>query len=206
MSALFSAILGFLPFLQPGATIWTLLLTLAVVGPLVWTLLYVEVPRSLEAWTLAFASVGYIGLLGSHLTALRVGPYGAGLVLLAVLVTWVTDTGAYFTGKALGRHKLAPRISPGKTVEGAIGGFIAGAAATFAIWLFVDTGLSSAAAVALAVLLPALAQIGDLVESMIKRSLDIKDSSPLIPGHGGVLDRIDSILFAAITVFYVSRI
>ena len=122
------------------------------------------------------------------------------IVLLGV--TFATDTGAYAVGRLIGRHPLAPRISPAKTREGAIGGFLAGAGAAVVlpIALGLDTGAVLIAAIA--VTLPIAAQAGDLLESALKRRIGVKDSSGLLPGHGGLLDRMDSQLLAAPLLYW----
>lgn len=128
---------------------------------------------------------------------------GAGALLL--LFTWVitaaVDSGAYFAGKSLGRHKLAPTLSPGKTWEGSIGGFLAAllVGAGLAAWL----RLPMVFALTAAALIGMIAQLGDLAKSAVKREIGVKDFGTLIPGHGGVLDRFDSLLFAAPTVFWL---
>ena len=148
------------------------------------------------------AGAVYFGLAGGVLV-------GAGdfLIILIIGATVFTDTFAYFSGRAFGRHKLAPSISPGKTWEGAISGFI-GVFVLAACWLWADAqGMSSANSLyarlwafgpLLAVLslafLVAMSVVGDLVESLVKRSAGVKDSSGLLPGHGGVLDRVDALL------------
>jgi len=117
------------------------------------------------------------------------------ILLFAMLIVWVADSGAYFAGKTMGRVKLAPRISPGKTWEGAIGGLIAVVLLTLARSLWVDTDLSVFIPFCLAV--ATLSIVGDLTVSMFKRTAGVKDSGRLFPGHGGVLDRIDSVAAAA---------
>jgi phosphatidate cytidylyltransferase len=129
------------------------------------------------------------------LTAVIRDGWGREVLLLGLLVVWISDTAQFYVGSSLGRHRLAPAISPKKSVEGAIGGFVAGTVAMVAIgriWLpaIGMPGLAAAGAV-----LVALGIAGDLFESLLKRSADVKDSSALIPGHGGVLDRIDALLF-----------
>jgi phosphatidate cytidylyltransferase len=129
-------------------------------------------------------------------------PSGGLLLLLPLLTTWASDTGAYAAGRAMGRHKLIPSISPAKTVEGAIGGLIA---SVLVAWLFTQYVLRPAAqldfrwrplgVVAVGALISLAAQIGDLAESLLKREAGVKDASQIIPGHGGVLDRVDSLLF-----------
>lgn len=126
---------------------------------------------------------------------------GAWLLLFTVLVTVAVDTGAYFVGKSLGKHKLAPVLSPGKTVEGAVGGFLAALlVGGITAGLF---GLSMAFALVAAGLIGIVAQLGDLGKSAIKREIGIKDFGNFIPGHGGVLDRFDSLMFTAPTVYWL---
>lgn len=125
---------------------------------------------------------------------------GTVLVMLPIALTWATDTGAYFFGRTFGRHKLIPSVSPGKTVEGAIGGVVV---AVIAAWLYVTFLLRPVAQLSMlpigltvfAILVSVIAQIGDLAESLFKRDSGVKDSSTLLPGHGGILDRFDSLLF-----------
>jgi len=117
------------------------------------------------------------------------------ILLFAMMIVWVADSGAYFVGKAIGRVKLAPQISPGKTWEGVIGGLIAVVLLTLARSYWVDTNLSVLVPFCLAV--ATLSIVGDLTVSMFKRAVGVKDSGKLFPGHGGVLDRIDSIAAAA---------
>lgn len=121
--------------------------------------------------------------------------------LVLVAIVWASDIFAYYGGRALGRRRLAPKISPGKTVEGAVIGWIAAVAAGLAVETLVS-GRPPAAFAGYVALVAVFAQIGDLAESALKRSGGVKDSSRLLPGHGGMLDRIDGLLFAA-PVFYV---
>jgi len=133
---------------------------------------------------------------------------GGGLAwfLLALFITWLSDTFAYLVGRTWGKHKLIPRVSPNKTVEGAIGG-LAAAAITAVIcdaWFGMDIGVGPAIVVGL--VLGAAGQIGDLSESMLKRMRGVKDSSNLIPGHGGMLDRIDSLVFVIVAAWLIAPI
>lgn len=138
-----------------------------------------------------------------------VGPNaGMALVLYPVLLTWTSDTAAYFVGRSLGRRKLIPSVSPGKTVAGAVGAVVASVVAS---WIYSRYVLPPFArlsvlpwpAVWFGVVISAAVQIGDLAESLIKREAGVKDSSHMIPGHGGVLDRIDSLLFAIPVAYLV---
>jgi phosphatidate cytidylyltransferase len=126
---------------------------------------------------------------------------GAWVVLLVVFSTWACDTGAYLIGHMLGRHKLAPAVSPGKTVEGAAGGWAC--ALVMALLAGLLMGLDLRIAALLGAVVGVLAQVGDLCESAFKRELGIKDFGGVLPGHGGVLDRFDSLLFTAPVVYYV---
>lgn len=145
----------------------------------------------------------YAGLSAISLAILRGGD-AAGLwaILFLFAVVWVTDIAAYFVGRAIGGAKLAPRISPGKTWSGAIGGTVGGVAAGLAVVLLADVRLGLAVFAGLALLLSVVAQMGDLFESHLKRRYAVKDSSNLIPGHGGVMDRVDGLVAAAVA-FYV---
>lgn len=145
--------------------------------------------------------MGAVVLLPALLSVyeLQTRPYGAYLILIAVMIVTAADTGAYFTGKAFGKHKLAPRVSPGKSWEGVAGG--AALVALLAIGYSVISGHVSVVQ-ALFIALPAsmVSVLGDLLESMLKRYRGVKDSGQLLPGHGGVLDRIDG-LVASLPVF-----
>ena len=131
---------------------------------------------------------------------------GPGWLLLALMIVWATDTGAYFAGRAFGKRKLAPRISPNKTVAGLVGGALLGVVVAVAGAWMLGTGVAQLPLVALVALLTVLfSVVGDLLESLLKRHVGVKDSGNLIPGHGGVMDRIDSVL-AALPVFALGKI
>ena len=133
---------------------------------------------------------------------IETAPYhGAKLVLYVCFIVWAADSGAYFAGKSLGKHKMAPNVSPNKTIEGLVGGIITAVVVGWATSQWFDIEFSSHIAMILITLITVVISVlGDLVESMFKRVSGIKDSSNIIPGHGGVLDRIDS-LTAAFPVF-----
>ena len=162
-----------------------------------------EPPVEDALWTLG--GVTYIGFLGGSLVLLRDFDDGRSWVYLTVLSTFAVDTAAYFTGRAIGRHKLAPRISPNKTIEGLIGGCVVGCGAVIALAYAFHLGIAPAKIVPLALSLPLAAAAGDLAESAVKRAMDIKDASELIPGHGGVLDRLDSMLFTVALVYMYTQ-
>lgn len=190
--------------------IFKTILLLSIVWWLVALLLVVTYPHSVRFWQnrltkLLFACCtlipfifGMIALRGAYYYTDNF--YGAFLLLYVLVLVWATDSGAYFAGRAFGKHKLAPRVSPGKTVEGLIGGVVLALLISVIVYMsgyfaisFSNLMLSSICAILVSVL-------GDLTESMFKREANIKDSGHLIPGHGGILDRIDS-LTAAIPVF-----
>jgi len=126
---------------------------------------------------------------------------GGSWVLLAAMTSWFGDTGAYFGGRVFGRHKLCPSVSPNKTVEGSVFGLLSSLIGGFVayVWLLPSLGLLEI--VALAFVAGAIGQLGDLSESLIKRGCGVKDSGSIIPGHGGLLDRIDSLLFASASIW-----
>lgn len=155
----------------------------------------------------------YVGWLMSHLVLLRELPYamgqvyaaGTGYALLPFVLTWSCDSAAYFFGMKFGKHKLLPRISPAKSWEGAIGGGCFAVIAGFIYQQIYAHFLSWFDILVLGVSVGVLAQVGDLVESLIKRDADIKDVAATIPGHGGILDRFDSLLFTAPMIYYYLR-
>jgi len=141
------------------------------------------------------APMAHLGLLGD-LTV------GSGLVLIAVTGPWVSDAGAYFAGRFFGRHKLFPAMSPKKTLEGSIGGLLA---TMIVVGLVAQllVGLAFWQGIILGAVVSVLSQAGDLFESMLKRLLELKDLGRTLPGHGGILDRIDSLLFTAPGIYYL---
>ena len=157
-------------------------------------------PFRVMSWCLV-----YIGVLGSALVLTRDLDGGRDWFFIAILATFATDTGAYAVGRAIGRHPLAPRISPKKTREGSAGGLVAGAIAVLALNQAFDTGASLAMMLPLAIALPVAGQAGDLFESWMKRRMGVKDASGLLPGHGGFMDRLDSVLFVMPVVYLYVR-
>lgn len=129
-----------------------------------------------------------------------INAYQPEIVLGFFIMLWLNDTGAYVFGRLFGRHKLFPRISPKKTWEGAVGGVVSAFGGAYAIWLY-SSDFSLANWLILALIITVCATFGDLVESLLKRSLNVKDSSNILPGHGGILDRFDGVLLASPMVF-----
>jgi phosphatidate cytidylyltransferase len=157
----------------------------------------------------------YVAWLGSHLVLLRELPllyardYGDGFrfVLVLFLFMWLSDTGAYLVGSLWGRRRLAPRISPGKSVEGSVAALLLTAlAGVVASWTFMRNDWNPIHGAAIGVLASAVGQMGNLLESLLKRDAAVKDASLVIPGHGGVLDRFDSALLAAPLLYYALRL
>lgn len=214
------------PLATPGAILIGLLalsgLVFPLFGPLV-SLLLVAVAAVVAAFTsgsegvrawrvggVIFYGVVIVMLLMIRAEAawLQPGVFDSGLwaCLMLGCVIWATDTGAYFTGRQVGGEKLAPDISPGKTWSGAIGGFALGTLIGLVLWLLVVPQSEWWIGLALSASLSILGQVGDLAESAIKRRFRIKDSGDIIPGHGGLMDRLDSLTFGVIFLFAVGAI
>jgi len=147
----------------------------------------------------------YVGALFPYFALLRNRPDGIAAIVLILLLVIASDTGAYFTGLSIGRTRLAPRVSPKKTVEGAIGGLALCVVAGLLLRLPLVPGWGAAQAVAFSLTIGVLAQLGDLAGSALKRSAGIKDSGWIFPGHGGLLDRTCSIVFAVVLAYYWGR-
>jgi len=177
-----------------------LLLTSGVILSLICLLLLPQKEKAFTGWAWTMTGILYVGWLLSYLVALRGFDAGRDWVFLALFTTFGSDTAAFFVGKALGRHHLAPSISPGKTWEGAIAGVLGAIIVSLIFTVFMP--LSYGQAIFLGLLVSIFGQLGDLVESLFKRNMGVKDSGKLIPGHGGFLDRIDSVVFAGVVVYY----
>ncbi len=162
----------------------------------------VHTKQRLPDWAAYIFGVLYVGLLLGHYSLLRNLEQGVALVFFVIIVTWLSDTGGFFVGKTMGKHPLAPTLSPKKTIEGLLGGVlfsvIGGIISHFTFVPFFSLGQCMILGVSLAL----LGALGDLAESAIKRSVRVKDSGTIIPGHGGVLDRIDSLLFSGPAMYY----
>ncbi|MFL5884339.1 MAG: phosphatidate cytidylyltransferase [Thermoleophilaceae bacterium] len=164
--------------------------------------------RENASWGIAATIFGvvWIGLPFAHAVLLRGLDHGGGLVVDTLIGTFIGDTAAYFGGRAWGQRQIAPRISPNKTLEGLISGFVGG---TFAFWLFAKAyqhdWFHGTDALIIGACVAAVAPIGDLFESLVKRDLGVKDSGRFFGAHGGVLDRLDAIFFSIVVAYYVSR-
>ena len=184
----------------------TLILLALLVQPLLWNWFFPQWHKGMSFISVVLTTVGvlYAGWLLGHLVALRGLDDGRNWVFFALFVTFASDTAAFFVGRALGRHKLASAISPGKTWEGAIGGILG--AIIVSLFFTLNTALALplnwGQAVLLGLLVSIFGQLGDLAESLFKRYTGVKDSGSVLPGHGGFLDRMDSVVFAGTVVYY----
>lgn len=163
--------------------------------------------RRLSAWAWTVAGIFYVGWTLSHYVSLRELDFGRNWALLAVLSTFACDTSAFLVGRKFGRRRLAPTISPGKTWEGAIAGLAAAVAAAVALRFILNIGswtlpIGYLHSIVLGVLIGAGAQAGDLLESLMKRKAGVKDAGNFLRGHGGVLDRLDSLVLTGVIVYY----
>jgi phosphatidate cytidylyltransferase len=184
-----------------GAPYWPLaaLLLLTV------TLARADPAEAVSASAATLLGAVYLGALGGTIAALLVidpAAEGAWRLVLLLATIMVSDTFAFFVGHALGRHPLAPAVSPGKTVEGALGGLLGGVVGALSVRALGLPDLPLLHAILLGMLVAALGIVGDLNESLIKRWAGVKDSGRLFPGHGGMLDRLDSLLFGAPVLYY----
>jgi phosphatidate cytidylyltransferase len=186
-----------------------------VILPLVFSLRRKGKENAFNSWAWTIGGILYIGFLLSYTIALRGLPHGRGWVFLAILGTFASDIFAYLVGRSFGRHKMAPYISPNKTWEGALGG-VAGSMAVASLMVYfmpwLDGGfpppedyvrpIGYPGGILLGVIVSIAGQMGDLVKSLFKRNTGVKDSSRAVPGHGGFLDRMDSVAFAGVAAFY----
>lgn len=186
-------------------------LSLIILGAMAYHLIAFERGRPLAGvdFSITVTGVAYLGWIGSYLISLRALPGGMWWVLTVLPSVWLADTGAYLIGKAVGKHKMSPRLSPGKTWEGFLGGIIFATLGTpLLVWGYLSLGatapgLTPLHGLWLGLVLSLLTPLGDLGESMIKRQVGAKDSGTLLPGHGGMFDRIDSWLWAGVIGYYL---
>jgi len=202
LAALSGAALLFTPFAGGDR----LALTLVGVLFLTFALLFLfrirnisDAAREVACALLAFL---YIPFLLMHLVMLRQTPFGVQWLLVIMLIVMTNDSAAYYTGSAFGKTKLYPLVSPKKSVEGALGGLVGSLCGTLVAKYTFFPQLTIVDVFVTALVIGALGQVGDLFESLLKRSFGVKDSGTIFPGHGGVLDRLDSILFAAPVTYY----
>ena len=178
----------------------SVLLTAAIALPLVLMIFLPKQEGLFRMWAWTLTGVLYIGWLISYIVAIRVDA-GRNWLFLMFFCTFGSDITAYFVGKAIGKHKMAPSISPKKSWEGAIFGFIFAVVAMIAAKLFLLKFIQWQDAIVIGVIVGILGQIGDLSESLLKRDAGVKDSSNLIPGHGGIFDRFDSFIAVSPVIY-----
>jgi phosphatidate cytidylyltransferase len=183
------------------------LLVSAVVLPLIWLVLRPQKETAFASWTWTIAGILYVGWLLSYLVALRNIDLvnlevGRNWVFFALFANFGSDTVAFFVGRTWGKRHLAPSISPGKTWEGAIAGVFGAIIVSLIVAMLFNLPLNYGQAVLLGLLVSIFGQLGDLVESLLKRNIGVKESGRLIPGHGGLLDRMDSVTFVGVVVYY----
>jgi phosphatidate cytidylyltransferase len=199
--------------LATDARIMPAILVLAMLAGLLQVMRRPDAVGAMVDWALTLAPAIYVGGTMHYMIPLRMLPNGLLWVLTVLIATWVCDIAAFFVGRRWGRTRLAPRISPGKSVEGAVGGLIGAVAVTtlivpFLVRMMHSAGLPVAGPfslpqlVGLGLVIGVCAIVGDLMESFIKRQCGAKDSGALIPGHGGVLDRIDSVILAMVGAYF----
>lgn len=164
---------------------------------------YSQFQDALLFFSRAFFGVVYVGFLGAHLLLLHRLQDGSSWILVLTAITAGSDSGAYYCGRAFGKHKLCPLVSPNKTIEGAVGGLVVGVAVAALMVMILRLHVSWFFLVPAAILLTGVGIAGDLTESIIKRATGAKDSGTLLGGHGGVLDRVDSLLFAGPVLYYI---
>ena len=194
---------GALNFLIVSGGIWVS----GVFVALLWMIAFHSARRRLTAVIYLLGGPIYIGFLLGHSLALRDldggGSLGRDWLLFAVLVTFATDSGAYFTGRLLGRRPLAPNVSPGKTWEGSAGGFVFAVAAALVLGAIFDLSIALWQVGVVGATVGVASQWGDLLDSKLKRIAGVKDAGNLFPGHGGILDRLDSIVISVPAVYYL---
>lgn len=188
--------------LKPNLPIQGPLALLFFLFAILFLLRFQDISTVSQHLALVFFGLLYLPFLLSHMILLRGLPFGREWIFLVLLIVMACDSLAYFSGISLGRHKLYPAISPKKSIEGAIGGLAGSLAGAFGAKFWFFPALSVFDCIYLGVCLGILGQLGDLFESMLKRNFGVKDSGSIIPGHGGILDRLDSLLFAFPATYY----
>lgn len=196
VAALLGALLSLVPLFDRSAFL-PVLTALVLISALTLLFRFREIHEAAREWATLAAGLLYVPLLLSQILLLRAEPSGELWILLVLLIVMSGDSAAFYIGTAFGRNRLYPAVSPKKSIEGSLGGLAGSLAGAFLAKFTFFPGLSVADCIITAVVLGLLGQLGDLFESLLKRSCGVKDSGTIVPGHGGILDRIDSILFAA---------
>lgn len=192
----------FLPLFQDNRLPLAAITILFVLFALIFLFRLNSIDKAAMEISYAILAFIYIPLLMMHLVLLRQTPFGVQWLFVIMLIVMTNDTAAYYTGSAFGKHRLYPQVSPKKSIEGALGGLCGSIAGTLLARATFFPQLSLMDALITAIVIGIVGQTGDLFESLLKRSFGVKDSGNCIPGHGGVLDRLDSIIFAAPVAYY----
>jgi len=179
-----------------------IIITFGIIISLIWLLFRVPRKNAFTNWGWTLAGTFYIGWMLSYWIIIRNLEFGREWVLWGMLITFGNDTAAYCTGKIWGKHTLAPAISPAKTWEGSIGGIIGTVICAIVLGLLFKLPITPLQIILLGFAVSILAQLGDLIGSLLKRNTGTKDSSKLLPGHGGILDRADSLIFTGMVIYY----
>jgi phosphatidate cytidylyltransferase len=204
LAALTGPVLIFVPFANNDKLVISAIGLLFVAFSFVFLFRIHTIEMAAQEAALALLAFLYIPFLLMHLVLLRQTPFGVQWLFVIMLIVMTNDSAAYYTGSAFGKHRLYPLVSPKKSIEGAVGGLFGSLGGTILAKCTFFPQLTFGDAIVTAVVIGTVGQAGDLFESLLKRCFGVKDSGTLIPGHGGVLDRMDSILFAApITYYYV---
>ena len=201
-AAICGTVLVFIPFLGNDRHVLAGIAFLFLFFALLFLFRIREVANAARDIAYAMLAFLYIPFLLMHLVMLRQTAYGIQWLLVLMLIVMTNDSAAYYTGSAFGKHRLYPLVSPKKSIEGSLGGLVGSIGGTLIAKFCFFHQLSYRDAVLTAVFIGILGQAGDLFESLLKRSFGVKDSGTIIPGHGGVLDRLDSIIFAAPAMYY----
>jgi phosphatidate cytidylyltransferase len=207
VATVWSVVLATVRLVPVTQTWFSLWITAPVVGSLLVLLISSSSRVAYTQWSWMMAGALYVGLLLGHWGGVYLMPAGRDLVLFGLFTTFLYDSFAFFTGRAIGRHKLAPHLSSGKTWEGAVGGLLVAIVGGLVIrytFIIVSGTFPFSAVVTIvgALCVTVAAQLGDLVESALKRGAGVKDAGGILPGHGGMLDRFDSVLFVGPMLYY----
>jgi len=187
----------------PDSITKSLILTLTIITSLTWFLFLTRKNGAFRDWTWTIAGILYLGWMLSYWTELRNMEYGRDCIYWSMITIMISDTSAFFVGRAWGKHLMAPAISPKKTWEGALGGLVASIIVSIILGIVISLPFTYWQVALAGCVISIIAQVGDLVESMLKRNAGLKDSGTLVPGHGGILDRIDSFIFTGALVYYL---
>lgn len=182
----------------------SLIITLAIIISLLWLLFLPKKEGAFHDWAWIVAGILYMGWMLSYWAELRSMELGREWIYWSMITIMVSDTSAFFVGRAWGKHLMAPAISPKKTGEGAVGGLVASIIVSIILGIVLSLPLTYWQLALAGGIISIVAQLGDLVESLLKRNTGVKDSGNLVPGHGGILDRIDSFILVGALVYYLA--